>query len=243
LSDILPDRCTSALLNVLRDPLVLDLDGDGVELTSLENSTVHFDYDGDGFAEATGWVSADDGLLVYDGNENGLVDGMGELFGSPTADGFAVLELHDINGDGKIDAADGGSFDKLRVWRDLDQDGEVDAGEMQTLEEAGIVSINLTPRIDVTGTNQGHDVGFESTFTRDDDTTGVAQTIYFQTDRQDTRADNTPNFTPAEGVDKLPQLPGSGQINSIAWKATQDASFKADWARRLAARRRQTQVA
>jgi hypothetical protein len=29
-------------------------------------------------------------------------------------------------------------------------------------------------------------------------------------------------LTLAAGGDKLPQLPGSGQINSIAWKATQD---------------------
>ncbi|MGL4813551.1 MAG: hypothetical protein ACRCXM_17415, partial [Beijerinckiaceae bacterium] len=33
----------------------------------------------------------------------------------------------------------------------------------------------------------------------------------------------------AEGVDQLPQLPGSGQIHSIAYKATNDATFRADW--------------
>ena len=92
-------------------------------------------------------------------------------------------------------------FSTLKVWRDLDQDGVADAGEMMTLAEAGIVSISLT-RADVAGTNSGHDVGYEGLFTRADGTTGSAQTIYFQTDRQDTRADNTPNFTPAEGVDK-----------------------------------------
>jgi hypothetical protein len=37
-------------------PLVLDLDGDGVELTALEGSAAFFDLDGDGFAEQTGWV-------------------------------------------------------------------------------------------------------------------------------------------------------------------------------------------
>ena len=38
-------------------PLVLDLDGDGIELISLENSTVIWDIDEDGFAEHTGWVA------------------------------------------------------------------------------------------------------------------------------------------------------------------------------------------
>ncbi|MDX8496418.1 calcium-binding protein, partial [Mesorhizobium sp. VK22B] len=215
------------LFNIIRDPLILDLNGDGVHLSPLAGSTVHFDYDTDGFAERTGWVSGDDGILVRDANGNGIVDGASELFGSSTQDGFAVLETFDSNGDGKIDDSDA-VFGTLKVWQDLDQDGAVDAGEMVTLTEAGISSISLT-RTDVTGTNAGHDVGYEASFTRANGTTGTAQTIYFQTDRQDTRADNTPNFTPAEGVDKLPQLPGSGQINSTAWKATQDAVFNADW--------------
>ncbi|CCV07363.1 hypothetical protein MESS2_540010 [Mesorhizobium metallidurans STM 2683] len=227
ITDAIFDNVFSPLLNIIHDPLVLDLDGDGVELSPLAGSTVHFDYDQDGFAERTGWVSADDGLLVLDANGNGTVDGAGELFGSPTQDGFAVLETFDSNGDGKIDASDA-VFGALRVWQDLDQDGVSDAGEMMTLAEAGIVSIALT-RTDVAGTNAGHDVGYEALFTRANGSTGTAQTIYFQTDRQDTQGDSTPAFTPAEGVDKLPQLPGSGQINSIAWKATQDAAFKADW--------------
>ncbi|MEI9425139.1 hypothetical protein O7A70_28665 [Mesorhizobium sp. Cs1299R1N1] len=217
----------SSLFNEKHDPLILDLNGDGIHLSPLDGSTVHFDFDGDGFAELTGWVSADDGILVRDVNGNGVVDSASELFGSSTQDGFAVLETFDTNGDGKIDASDA-VFSTLRVWRDLDQDGVADAGEMMTLAEAGIVSISLT-RTDVAGTSAGHDVGYEAVFTRADGTTGSTQTIYFQTDRQDTRTDNTPAFTPAEDVDKLPQLPGSGQINSIAWKATQDAAFKADW--------------
>lgn len=106
---------------------------------------------------------------------NGAVDGAGEFFGSPTQDGFAVLESYDSNGDGRITAADA-VFSKLHVWQDLDQDGVTDAGEMMTLTAAGIASISLT-RSDVSGTNAGHPVGFEALFTRTDGTTGSAQTI------------------------------------------------------------------
>jgi hypothetical protein len=49
----------SPLLKLLSDPLILDLDGDGVEVTALAGSTTYFDYDQDGFAERTGWVSPD----------------------------------------------------------------------------------------------------------------------------------------------------------------------------------------
>jgi Ca2+-binding RTX toxin-like protein len=218
----------SPLVNLLRDPLVLDLDGDGVELVGLTESNINFDYDKDGFAEKTGWVGPDDGMLVRDINGNGLVDDAGELFGSPNQDGFAVLETLDTNGDGKIDGSDD-DFDQLHVWRDLNQNGVTDNGEMLTLTESGISALSLI-RTDVTGTNEGHTIGYEAFFTRTDGTTGTTQTIYFQTDRQDTvSTDNTPDFVVADGVLKLPQLPGSGQINSLAWKLTQDTNFRAAW--------------
>jgi len=221
------DLFASPLSRFLGDPLVLDLDGDGVELSTLGGSTVHFDFAGDGFAELTGWISADDGILAIDDSNNGLVDNGLELFGSSTQDGFAVLEKLDTNDDGKIDFQDA-DFGKLRVWRDLNQNGVSESGELQSLSQAGISSISLN-RQHINGTNAGHTVGYEALFTRTDAITGTAQTVYFQTDRQDSIADNTPTFTPAEGVTFLPQLDGSGTIHSIAYKATTDAAFRAAW--------------
>jgi hypothetical protein len=106
--------------------------------------------------------------------------------------------------------------------------------------KSAIQSISVN-RTDVTGTNQGHDRGFAAKFTRalshrafrcppatGAGSTGTAETIYFQTDRADT-IDPTPGFTPAEGVDKLPQLPGSGNLYSIAYTLTNDATFRAAW--------------
>lgn len=218
---------STPLFNIIHDPLILDLDGDGIELTSLEGSTVYFDYDQDGFAERTGWVSADDGILVRDINGNNNVDGAAELFGSPTQDGFSVLETLDSNRDGKIDASDD-AYASLRIWRDLNQNGISEAGELFTLAELGVASIDLHAT-DVPGTSNGHVLGYGAAFTRADGSTGSAQTIYFQTDRQDTQGDHTPQFEVAEGVELLPFLPGSGQINSLAWKATQDIEFRNAW--------------
>jgi hypothetical protein len=223
-----PDKVIiNHLKHILKDPVVLDLDGDGVVLSTLNSSSVHFDFNGDGFAERTGWVSATDGILAIDRNSNGLVDNGLELFGSSTQDGFAVLETFDSNNDGVIDAQDS-QFGNLRIWKDINQNGVSDAGELQTLAEAGIASISLN-RQAVNGTNAGHGVGYEAGFTRADGSTGVAQTIYFQTDGQNTIQDNTPDFTPAAGVLDLPGFEGSGQISSIAYKLTNDASFRSAW--------------
>ena len=68
---------------VRRDPVVLDLDGDGIQSVSpLAGSC--FDYGGDGFAELTGWFTPDNGVLVLDRNGDGIVNDGGELFGDET---------------------------------------------------------------------------------------------------------------------------------------------------------------
>ena len=53
-------------------PLVLDINGDGaINLVSLDNSTVNFDFWSDGFAERAGWVAPGDGFLVRDVDNDG----------------------------------------------------------------------------------------------------------------------------------------------------------------------------
>jgi hypothetical protein len=117
----------------------------------IQTTAVYFDHDGNGFAQLTGWVGANDGLLVWDRNGNGVIDNGGELFGDNTVltnglnavNGFAALAEHDSNGDGVIDANDA-IWSELRVWRDLSQDGITREGELVTLDELGITSISLT---------------------------------------------------------------------------------------------------
>ena len=117
------------------DPLVLDLDGDGLELIPLSyNDDQRFDMDGDGYAEPTGWVGSDDGFLVHDANANGEIDGISELFGDANTSGFAELAAYDTNTDGVVDATEASA---LRIWRDLNQNRSVDARALQTLVRPG----------------------------------------------------------------------------------------------------------
>jgi len=50
-------------------PVVLDLNGNGVEISLSYKAA--FDYDGDGFREPTAWVAPGDGILVIDLNADG----------------------------------------------------------------------------------------------------------------------------------------------------------------------------
>ncbi|MCO5070267.1 MAG: hypothetical protein M9944_03545 [Rhizobiaceae bacterium] len=97
-----------------RDPLVADLDGDGIELISVAESQAYFDFGGDGFAERTGWLEPDDGFLFEDTESDGVASGISELFGSEDEDGFTELSRYDVNGDVKIDANDP-VFSSLRI--------------------------------------------------------------------------------------------------------------------------------
>ncbi len=132
-----------------RDPLAIDMDGDGIETTGVDG-TVLFDHNGDGVKTGTGWVSADDGFIVLDRNGNGTIDTGAELFGVDTvkadgslaADGFDALSDLDSNGDAVFDAKDT-EFANVKIWQDLDQDGISDTGELTSLTDAGIVSIDL----------------------------------------------------------------------------------------------------
>ncbi len=140
------DSATASLsvtIIALAPPVVLDLDGDGLEFVS-HTAGVLFDYDGDGVAESTAWVGPDDGLLVLDKNGDGKVnDGSEIVFASGSLTDLEGLAAHyDTNKDGKLDSADA-DFAKFGVWQDSNSNGITDAGEFRSLNAAGIQSISL----------------------------------------------------------------------------------------------------
>lgn len=146
-------------LIVRRDPLVLDLDGDGLELTAASGNVL-FDHNADGIKTGTGWAKSDDGFLVRDLNGNGVIDSGRELFGVDTlksngqlaTQGFDALADLDSNADGQITSADA-AWSQLQVWRDLNQDGISQSNELSTL-----AGLNIT-RIGVNGSSTGPQSG------------------------------------------------------------------------------------
>lgn len=204
------------------DPLVLDLDGDGLELLAQTSQSPLFDIDGDGFAERTGWVNSGDGFLVVDENANGVIDDVGEMFGSTTQSGFAELAGYDTNSDGVIDANDT-DFGDLKVWRDLNQNGVTDAGELSTLGDLGIASISLTTSTTGTGTFGGNEVTATGTFTRTDSTTGTIGDVNFGADQFNSvyLGDDTVSTAAAAEAN----LKGHGILTDLHIAMTQNANL------------------
>ncbi|TPI51521.1 calcium-binding protein, partial [Mesorhizobium sp. B3-1-3] len=209
-----------------RDPLVVDLDGDGIELTSLANSNVHFDLDGDGFAERTGWVGRDDGLLVRDVNGNGAIDDISELFGSRTGSGFQDLSQLDGNGDGVIDVNDA-AFSSLQIWKDANGDGVSAQGELHSLTELGITSLSLD-RTASGAALSGNRVLSTSHVTWNNGAQTQSAEVLFTLSQFQSHYVLPENFVYDADVYSLPKLSGYGDVADLWVAMTQSHSLKAE---------------
>ena len=127
-------------------PIILDLDGDGVELIDLSESQVLFDWAGNGFATLTGWAGADDGFLAYDKDSDGVIRDADEISFTSYFHGADTdlegLKAFDSNDDGVLNSIDD-EWEKFGVWQDANSDGIQDEGEFTTLSERGILQISL----------------------------------------------------------------------------------------------------
>lgn len=161
----------------LLSPIILDLDGDGIEMKSIKKSKARFDMNGDGGSDDTGWIGKGDGFLVIDRNNDGLINDVSELsFGAEKANATSDLDALatlDNNGDKVIDAKDA-RFGELKIWVDADLDGVTDAGELKTLAELGIKSIGLVAQHREGSAKVGENILLSTAvFTRENGSTGT----------------------------------------------------------------------
>ena len=211
------------------DPLILDLDGDGIETTSVYFGA-YFDHGGDGVAELSAWIDTDDGMLVMDRNGDGFVNDGGELFGDQTpmadgsraADGFAALAALDDNGDGVIDARDA-AFAQLRVGKNVEEGvDEHDYLELYTLDEMGITSISLVTEPDGSVDQMGNIRNRVGSFETSD---GEQREIAAYTLQSDPIfGDPGELIEITEDVAALPDLDGYGQVTDLSQAMMRDNS-------------------
>ncbi len=134
-------------------PLIVDVYGKGVVPTP-PNEGVYFAIMNPIHKLLISWISAESAdsamTLVADWDGNGNIPNINYLFGNNTigpdgkkaSNGFEALKKYDVNHDGRIDANDP-VFHDLRLWSDLNVNGVADPGELHTLEELGVTSIDL----------------------------------------------------------------------------------------------------
>lgn len=157
----------------LKDPLIVNLDGNGVRLGS---DRFAFDLDGKGRQEEIPELAPGSAFLVLDANGNGRADSGLELFGAQSGNGFADLAAWDDDRNRWIDENDR-VFGKLRIWR-----GGEDAQALQTLAQSGVGALYLgsvATEFSLTGKGEQllGQVRATGVFLKEDGTPGTLQQI------------------------------------------------------------------
>ncbi len=133
--------------SVTVSPIVLDLDNDGVELVSLRQSTISYSMSDAVDTIRTGWVGADDALLVLDRNRDGTISGRSEISFMEDVPGAVSdiegLAAFDTNHDGYFNTGDA-RFAEFQVWQDRNQDGVSQSEELRSLADTGVRAVGLT---------------------------------------------------------------------------------------------------
>ena len=220
---------SSTAIPVRRDPLILDLDGDGTETISVD-AGAYFDHDANGFAEQTAWAGADDGLLVMDRNGDGTIDNGKEVFGNETilsngskaSNGFEALKELDDNKDNKIDINDS-AFSKLRIWKDTNSDGISTQDELHTMDELGIKSLNTTYTVTNITDPSGNIQTQAATYEKLDGSIGLMGNFLVQRDTGDTRPTETLPV-PEGDISTLPDMQGYGNVYDLQQAMIRDES-------------------
>ena len=214
--NIIFGNATTARVNV--DPLLLDIDNDGYSINDKENG-VYFDLDNNGFAEKVNWTTTD-GFLALDLNGNNIIDNGSELFGDKmylsngnlARNGFEALAQYDTNNDGVIDENDE-IFEHLLIWVDGNGNGKSDEGELKTLRELNITSINLNYSEQSIKTDSEATIGNYASFNYNDGTTGTISQIWLESNLYDTVEISSVDLT--NELLSLPNVRSIGNVHSL----------------------------
>lgn len=225
-----------SLLNI--DPLVLDLNGDGINLSNWITNNIYFRTNlnpstgaADSAFHHTSWVNADDGMLSLDSNGNGVIDDITETVseffrGGHYTNGFAALASLAQSGasvfssaTSRVNAATGHTFfDDVRVWQDVNQNGITDMGELHSLASLGITSISLVGSENTGESLNGSAVTSRGSFSTAVGSIGQVASVNLQTD-------TAGNFaTTASGGVIIQSIPEGGPSATTTFVAKNSAA-------------------
>jgi len=155
----------SSSFDSLYAPVVLDLTGNGINLTQKSSSNTYFDMAGDGEKHLTAWAGAGSGVLFIDTSGAGVLSQANQVVftdwdPSAKSDLQALLDVFDTNHNGALDAGDT-SFSKFFVMK-TNADGTQTSVSLASL---GITSINLTANQANIALPDGSSIDGETTYT------------------------------------------------------------------------------
>ncbi len=132
-------------------PIAIPL-AEGLTSSDIEDraAKVRFDADGSGVVKTWSWIKPNAGWLVYDKQGTGEIDSALQLFGNVTfwmfwQHGYEPLAALDDNRDGQLR---GSELQGLAIWRDANQNGRSEPGEVKPLSAYDIVALSVRYEVD-----------------------------------------------------------------------------------------------
>jgi|GEM_PF-1320912 len=156
---------------------------------------------------------------------SGQIDNGNELFGNHTisntaygytdkkaTNGYEALKAYDPNGDNVIDEKDE-IFNKLKIWKDKNSNGITDEGELSSLADNNIKSIDLNYK-EITIDENSNTVKQSSKVTLKDGSTLDANDVWMKVNLNKTEEIIDQSKLPPE-AQALPQVMASGKLKSF----------------------------
>lgn len=202
--------CPSGNTVICQEPVIFDLDGDGVIEVSDFAGGIYFDYRGNGYAMRTTWAKKGDGVLAVDWNENGKIDSEKELI---HAEDFPKYDKNEDELWNKKDEI----FSKLRImYRD---------GSLKTMKEEGIVEICARPKNVEEWTDENGNFKFgEGWYKKKNGKKQRYDEYYFQILPYDTEEMEVVEVS--SEVKRLPNIKSYGTVMSLHQSMMRDAELK-----------------
>ncbi|MBG6148542.1 hypothetical protein IWQ51_006706, partial [Labrenzia sp. EL_142] len=170
-------------------PIILDLDGNGIKVMRLDQSSIFMDTSGEGLEHRTAWAAAGDAVLYFDPDgRNEITEKRQFVFTewdpTATSDLEALASVFDSNGDGVLNASDA-DFSKFKLMV-TNADGSIVS---KTLAELGITELDLTADATHIELSDGSVITGQTTFKRSDGTTGTVGDMLLASEAQGHRVE------------------------------------------------------
>ncbi len=154
------------------DPIVLDLDGNGIQASGLKDGQL-FDINADGKLDLTSFILRGAGLLALDRNRNGKIDDGSELFGDQlgASNDFEELRKLDENKDGIVDSKDQAFANLSLLTTIADQPGKL---QLTSLAQAGVAALRLAYQSEEEAFSPDVSIAQKGSFMKIDGSQGLA---------------------------------------------------------------------
>ena len=163
-------------------------------------------------------MSGLDGLLAYDANGDGVINQRDEIRFKGYKPGARTdlegLQAFDTNGDGRLSAADA-QWGKFFVWQDINANGVQEAGELKTLAQLGIASLNLSSD-NIARTIDGNTVYGIGSYTRVDGSTAQLADVRFSLSTEEQEADPGQDVTASPSGGSMSTGAGNDSVHGGA---------------------------